>query len=599
MILTGSRPEAKVGADISCGYNLPVRGIMRMKRFSVLLTAWLSLYSYALAAPTLTDPTLSVTEIASGLNAPTTMAFIGSDDILVLQKNDGKVRRVIGGVLQPGAVLDVAVDNASERGMLGIAVHPNFPSSPFVYLYYTESSTSGDSSGSAAANRVYRYTWNGAALTSPILIVNLPASPGPNHNGGIITFGPDGKLYIVIGDLNRNGQLQNFPGGPTPDDTSVILRLNDDGSVPSDNPFFSQGGNVAKYYAYGIRNSFGLAFDPLTDELWMTENGPDSFDEINLVEPGFNSGWEKLMGPDARNSNNVTDLFTIAGSHYADPKFSWLNTVAPTAIAFLDSTSLGNQYENDAFVGDINNGNLYRFKLNGMRNGFIFSGAGLADRVADNDTELDETIIGTGFAGITDLKVGPDGRLYVVSFGDGKIYAISSEPSLSFGVAALPSAEVGVPYNADLNISGGTPPYGLSLAAGVLPPGLNLLSESVAGTLTAVKGSRFTLRVTDDLGDSRTKRFHIAAVGAVNISKRSLPIGHVGRSYRARLVGRSGKKPFTWSVVAGALPSGLSLDATTGKITGTPIAVGDTNLTFQVTDTLGGVAQKALTLSVK
>jgi glucose/arabinose dehydrogenase len=572
---------------------------MRMNRCLVVLTAWLSTYSLALAAPTLTDPNLSVTEIASGLNAPTTMAFIGVDDILVLQKDNGMVRRVIAGVLQPSAVLDVAVDNSSERGMLGIAVHPNFPTSPFVYLYYTESSTSGDSSGSAAANRVYRYTWNGAALTSPIRIVNLPASPGPNHDGGIITFGPDGKLYIVIGDLNRNGQLQNFPGGPGPDDTSVILRLNGDGSVPSDNPFFSQGGNLAKYYAYGIRNSFGLAFDPLTDDLWMTENGPGSFDEINLVEPGFNSGWEKLMGPDARNSNNVTDLFSIAGSHYADPKFSWLNTVGPTAIVFLDSTSLGSQYEDDAFVGDINNGNLYRFKLNGMRNGFIFSGAGLSDLVADNNAELDETIIGTGFAGITDLKVGPDGRLYVVSFGDGKIYAISSGASLSFGVTSLPTAEVGVGYNVDLNIVGGNPPHSVSLVTGVLPPGLNLLSESIAGTLTSVKGSRFALRVTDDVGRSHTQRFRISAVGAVNISNRALPIGHVGRSYKARLVGRSGKKPFTWSLAAGSLPSGLTLDTTTGRITGTPVAVGDTNLTFQVMDTLGGVAQKTLTLSIR
>jgi glucose/arabinose dehydrogenase len=156
---------------------------MRMNRFLVVLTAWLSTYSLAFAAPTLRDPNLSVTEIASGLTLPTTMAFIGVNDILVLQKNNGMVRRVIAGVLQPSAVLDVAVDNDSERGMLGIAVHPNFPTSPFVYLYYTESSTSGDSSGSAAANRVYRYTWNGAALTSPILIVDLPASPGPNHDG--------------------------------------------------------------------------------------------------------------------------------------------------------------------------------------------------------------------------------------------------------------------------------------------------------------------------------------------------------------------------------------------------------------------------------
>ena len=111
----------------------------------------------------------------------------------------------------------------------------------------------------------------------------------------MIAFGPDGKLYIAIGDLNRNGQLQNNATG-APDDSSVILRLNDDGTVPSDNPFFDQGGELAKYFAYGIRNSFGMAFDPVTGKLWDTENGPNSYDEVNLVEAGFNSGWRELWG---------------------------------------------------------------------------------------------------------------------------------------------------------------------------------------------------------------------------------------------------------------------------------------------------------------
>jgi glucose/arabinose dehydrogenase len=362
------------------------------------------------------------------------MAFIGPGDILVLQKADGRVRRVINGVLQAGQVLDVAVDDSSERGLLGIALHPDFPATPFVYLYYTESGNGSDTSGSPAplGNRVYRYTWNGSTLVSPILILDLPVTPGPNHNGGTMTFGPDGKLYIVIGELNRNGQLQNISGGAAPDNTGVIFRVNDDGSTPSDNPFFSQGGNLAKYFAYGIRNSFGLAFDSLTGKLWDTENGPANYDEINLVLPGFNSGWNRIMGPVGRDPQGTSDLVFFPGSHYADPKFSWFTTVGPTAIAFLNSTGLGAEYQNDVFVGDINNGRLYHFKPNASRNGFVFAGAGLSDLVADNGSELQEVILGTEFGGITDLKLGPDGLLYVLSFTMGKIFVISGKPEVKF-----------------------------------------------------------------------------------------------------------------------------------------------------------------------
>jgi glucose/arabinose dehydrogenase len=360
------------------------------------------------------------------------MAFIGPGDILVLQKNDGRVRRVVNGLLQPDSVLNVAVDNDSERGLLGIALHPNFAINHFVYLYYTESATANDTSGSPdpAGNRVYRYTWNGNALVSPTLILNLPVLPGANHDGGTILFSPDGNLYVVIGDLNRNGQLQNFPAGPAPDDTGVILRVDENGSPASGNPFAGQGGNLAKYYAYGIRNSFGMAFDPVTAKLWNTENGPNRYDEINLVEPGFNSGWEQIMGPDSRNfPPGGGSLFQVPGAHYGDPKFSWFDTVGPTAITFLNSPRLGLQYQNDIFVGDINNGNLYHFKVNPARDGFVFTSPSLADLVADDDTELDEVILGTGFGnvagGISDLKVGPDGILYVLSFGQGKIFAVS------------------------------------------------------------------------------------------------------------------------------------------------------------------------------
>ena len=572
-----------------------------MKRLLGFSLGWFLVASLALAEPTPRDSGLLITEVTSGLNTPTTMAFIGPQDFLVLQKNDGRVRRVISGVLQANPVLDVAVDNASERGLLGIAVHPDFPTSPFVYLYYTESTTGGDSSGSAAANRVYRYTWNGSALTTPLLMLELPVDPGPNHNGGALTFGPDGKLYVVIGDLNRNGRLQNFSNGPAPDDTSVILRINPDGSVPNDNPFFAQGGNLAKYFAYGIRNSFGLAFDPLTDELWMTENGPDAYDEINLVQPGFNSGWETLIGPDSRNSNNASSLVMLPGSHYADPKFSWLKTIGPTAIVFLDSTNLGEQYENDVFVGDINNGNLYRFKPNEARDGFVFSGGGLSDLVADNNTEVDRNIFATGFAGVTDLKVGPDGLLYVVSIGDGKIYAISraSAEPLAIGLTALANGEVGVPYSADLSVSGGVEPYTIDITRGALPAGLQIVNEIILGTPVQRKGSSFTLRVTDQRGSSLTKRFNLTVVSAVVISNQNLPAGRAGRRYRAHLRVNAGKKPYVWSLAAGTLPAELSFDPVTASIAGTPLAATQTDLTFQVTDSLGGTIQRTLTLLIR
>jgi glucose/arabinose dehydrogenase len=197
--------------------------------------AWLWVVAGLASSQTLQDPALQVSEVVAGLTSPTNMAFIGLNDILVLQKQDGLVRRVIDGVLQPDPVLDVAVDNTSERGLLGVTIHPQFPAQPFVYLYYTESSTNTDTSGSPPplGNRIYRFTWNGTALLEPTLIVDLPVTAGPNHDGGIIAFGPDGKLYAVIGDLNRRGQLQNISTGPAPDDTSVIVRLNDDGTTPA------------------------------------------------------------------------------------------------------------------------------------------------------------------------------------------------------------------------------------------------------------------------------------------------------------------------------------------------------------------------------
>jgi glucose/arabinose dehydrogenase len=567
-----------------------------MKRCCLFLAALLFSHSAALAVPTVNDPNLTVVQLTSGLSSPTTMAFIGANDILVLQKDNGQVRRVLNGVLQSSPVLDLDVNSDSERGLLGIALHPNFSTNHLVYLYFTEST--GADGDPPAFNRVVRYTWDGSNLVDQEPIINLPATPGgPNHDGGIILFGPDGKLYIVIGDLNRNGQLQNNSnsGADPPDDTSVILRLNDDGSTPGDNPFSGSAG-FEKYFAYGIRNSFGMAFDPMSGKLWITHNGPSSFDEIDLVDAGFNSGWNKIMGPDSLDPQNQSDLYQIPGSHSADPKFSWRNTVGPTGIAFLDSTALGAQHENQNFVGDVNNGNLYRFPLNGARDGFVLTG-GLADKVADNAAELKQVIFGTGFGGITDLKVGPDGFLYVVSIGGGAIYVIRPAGP-TFGVSSLPNGEVGLAYDVDLNIGGGTPPYVVAVIKNKLPDGLlDPVGESLSGFPTAAGTKFFTLQVNDADQASTTKKYKIKVVKAVNITTNKVKVGKVNKPYRATLRANRGKKPFTWSHT-GTLPAGTILNPATGKITGTPLAAENTDVTFQVTDALGATDEKPLTITI-
>jgi len=208
----------------------------RASRFHLgLAIAWGVAVATLSVAQTVLPTALRVETVVSGLSSPTAMAFLGPNDILVTQKNDGRVRRVIAGVLQSSAVLDVAVNTESERGLLGIALDPDFDHNGQVFIFYTEAS--GVDNGTALGNRVYRYTWNGSALVAPQLVVGLPADLGPNHNGGVILFGPDDRLYVVIGDLNRDGKLQNDPVGPAPDDTSVILRVDRAGRGPVDNPF--------------------------------------------------------------------------------------------------------------------------------------------------------------------------------------------------------------------------------------------------------------------------------------------------------------------------------------------------------------------------
>ena len=427
----------------------------------------------AAGGPSLNDPDLVVERIIdTELKSTTSMAFLGPNDILVLEKDTGIVHRIVNGKMLPEPLLDVNVANQAERGLLGIAIAKDGNSDTntengddngntrHVFLYYTESGggKDGDDAPTAgnitpAGNRLYRYDLdkNNNKLINPTLLLNLPASPPPgregtekNHNGGKVLIGPDNNVYVGIGDVaGHRGQAENNLNGIAPDGTGGILRITQDGQI-ADNPPLGDNIPLALYYAYGMRNTFGMDFDPITGNLWDTENGNTFGDEINLVHPGFNSGWSQVAGIweaeskpgpaiGADTNNPPKSLVTFGGKGaYRAPELAALQTIAPTAIKFLNSDKLGKQYENTIFMGDVDFGNLYNFKLNEDRTGLVLNGP-LADKIANNIRDLKEggAVLGQGFGVITDIQVGPDdGYLYILTL-NGRIYRIapSSSPS--------------------------------------------------------------------------------------------------------------------------------------------------------------------------
>jgi aldose sugar dehydrogenase len=483
------------------------------------------------AGPEMLDKRLAVRTVVSGLALPTTMAFLpGTNEFFVLEKNTGTVRHVSNGVVNSTPVLDLAVNNFSERGLLGIALDPNFASNHFVYLYWSciapvpadpftpsleecadTPALGADSEVDLAVpllgNRVDRFLWSEGTLTFDRNLIKLrsfqndggpiPPNQGDegqpargNHDGGVLAFGKDGKLYIFIGDVGRRGQLQNLPcgpvatcsgttapddqfGGPEPDDahlTGVILRLNADGSTPTDNPFYRAGAsmdgevgeNIQKIFSYGHRNSFGMAVDPVSGDVWLQENGDDTFSELNRIDPGLNNGWIQIAGPVDRIAQykeiettfgaqalqqlrwpptNIADspeealarLFMLPGATYSNPEFSWKWEVAPGGMGFVSGRALGTQFQGDLFMGAataaLEGGYLFHFNLTGNRNNIAVDDPRLKDRVADNlakheITESESLLIGRNFGAVTDIEMSPNGNLFVVSITNGAIYEI-------------------------------------------------------------------------------------------------------------------------------------------------------------------------------
>jgi aldose sugar dehydrogenase len=386
--------------------------------------------------PRLADSELEVQLVAKDIKYGTDIAFLTGDEILVLDRWNGTVRRVVEGQILQEPLLDVNV--ARQDGMLGIVVasdneNSNGNSVTHVFLYYTETEKKDLEDvidGEAAlGNHVYRYelTSDHRNLVNPLLLLQLPSTPGPYHHGGDITLGPDSNLYVTVGDIDAKGRdrtlADNAIEGKQADGRSGILRITQEGQTVRG--ILGDNSPMDKYYAYGIRNSFGIDFDPVTGYMWDTENGPSFADEINLVLPGFNSGWSRIQGvwqaegeEKGQLEREPRNLVDFGGRGiYSEPEFIWDNPVGVSAIKFLGSDKLGIQYENDLFVADSNFGNIYHFDLSEDRTELELSGP-LEDKIAHDTEEQEEALFGYGFGIITDLEVGPDGNLYVLTYDE-------------------------------------------------------------------------------------------------------------------------------------------------------------------------------------
>ena len=319
------------------------------------------------------DTSDRVETVASGLEVPWGFAFLPNRDMLFTER-PGRVRIIEGGKLRPDPVFKVPdVEPSSESGLMDISLHPDFPSNKFVFLAYAYNSD-------GKKVKIVRYKFDGRTLIEPkVIIDNIPAAP--NHAGTRCRFGPDGKLYITTGDSTdrKIAQEMGSLGGKT-------LRLNDDGSVPQDNPFVGQAGARPEIWTLGHRNAQGLTWQPGTGLMFQTEHGPSGFDgpgggdEVNIVERGKNYGWPIIHHRQ-----------TQAGLE--SPLLEYTPSCAPASAAFYNGTAFP-AFKGNPFFGCLRGARLIRVTLNGRT-------------VVSQEDLLKDT-----YGRIREVEEGPDGYIY-------------------------------------------------------------------------------------------------------------------------------------------------------------------------------------------
>ncbi len=358
-------------------------------RFSISLGICLSVLAACLATNAATlPPGFTETQVANGLASPTAMAFAPDGRLFVCQQG-GQLRVIKNGVLLPTPFLSLTVDSTGERGLVGVAFDPDFATNNFVYVYYT------NAMASPRHNQVSRFTANGdvAVGGSELEILTLDNLIATNHNGGAIHFGPDGKLYVAV------GENANAPNSQTLSNRhGKMLRINSDGSIPTDNPFYNTATGLNRsIWALGLRNPFTFAIQPNTGRMFINDVGQFTWEEINDGIAGANYGWPNTEGP-------TTD------PNFRAPLFAYLHPssdtggCAITGGAFYNPTTA--QFPS-SYVG--------KYFFADLCSGWV--------RVLDpaNNTAAG---FATGIANVVDLRVAADGSLYILAYGAGAVVRI-------------------------------------------------------------------------------------------------------------------------------------------------------------------------------
>jgi len=441
-------------------------------RASFILLSLLAALFFDGAAHSATLPSgFAETRIATGLASPTAMSFAPDGRLFVCEQG-GKLRVIKNGSLLTQPFITLSVDSSGERGLLGVAFDPDFANNGFVYIYYT-------TSASPVHNRVSRFTASASnpdvvAAGSEVQLLNLPnLSSATNHNGGAIHFGTDGKLYIAVGE---NANSANSPSLSTP--LGKILRINKDGSIPSDNPFVSQTSGINQaIWARGLRNPFTFAIDRSNGRIHFNDVGQDSWEEVNLSVAGSNYGWPSTEG------NSPSG---VSGVRY--PIYTYQNAGSNCAIvgaAFYRpaTANFPAEYAGRYFFGDFCGGFIHMLNP--------------PDYTASAD-------FATGIDSLVDLEVAADGSLYYLARGGGEVFRIRFTANSAPSITSQP---------ANRTVSAGQSASFSVAASGTAPlryqwqrNGANIANATSATysfqTVAADNGATFRAVVSNDFGSA-------------------------------------------------------------------------------------------------